>query len=165
MEFEFLLDPKDEHWVGIEDPMGCARVVEEWWESNCTKKGPRPAIVIKIPEIVGSRNPKITMRWMSNDWFSIGLEKSKNGETWEWLWRRTGHYSFDKTFTIDLDPAYQYYRVHFEDGDLGFEYTRVFKRCKVSYEEVFPIEYIAAGIAVILLVGGIYYIGKTQKWW
>jgi hypothetical protein len=134
-EFEFLLDPKDKHWVRLDDPRGCARDIGNWWESNCIGKGTRPTIVIRIPEILGSKNPKITIRWYSNDWHYIGIDKSKDGVTWEKVWGRADHYKFDETHTIDLDPTCQYYRIHFADGNLKHEVTRVFKRCKVSYEE------------------------------
>jgi hypothetical protein len=96
---------------------------------------PRPYIDIKIPELQGSRGGKIKIRWYSNDWHYIGLSKSADGVNFKEVWGRAAHYTFDETYSIDLDPNCLFYRIHFEDGNLDYEVTGVYKDVEV---EIYP---------------------------
>jgi len=122
------LEPTDPHWVRLNNPDKTARELDNWWENN-SKKGQQRATIdirIKIPEAVFA---KIKIKWRTKGWHDIGLSKSKDGKTFERIFSRTGGSSdfIDHIHEIDLDPEYEYYRIHFVDGDLDWEVARVHK--------------------------------------
>jgi hypothetical protein len=105
------------------------------WEARtpyADKTAPRPYIDIKIPELNGSAGGKIKIRWYSNDWHYIGIDKSADGVNFTNVWGRAAHYTFDEVYIIDLDPNCIYYRIHFEDGNLDYEVTGVYKDVEVE---------------------------------
>ena len=125
------LEPTDPHWIRLNDPDNVARDIGEWWENNATSRDKRRATIdIKIPEVIGVGG-KARIRWYSNDWHYIGLSKSKDGKAFTEIWGRSGHYTFDQTHEIELDPECEYYRIHFSDGNGGGELTRVYKDIEV----------------------------------
>lgn len=131
------LDPSDPHWVNLVDPLKRATDLGDRWRSNCPlRSDPRPYIIIKIPEILNKFDPKITIRWASNDWHGIGVSKSKDQSTWTPLWQRREHYVyvFDESYTIPLDPTCEYYKIDFMDGNYSSEWTDVYKKCILTYE-------------------------------
>lgn len=129
------LEPMDAHWVRINDPSAVAKDIGEWWENNKVGAQPSATIDIKIPEVIGVGG-KAKIRWYSNDWHGIGLYKSKDGVTFTPIWTRSAHYRFDHTIEIELDPAYEFYRIYFSDGRGSGEKTRVHKNVEVILAEV-----------------------------
>ena len=128
------LDPADSHWVGINDPDGVATDTGAWWENNAIVSETRATIDIRIPEILGMAGAKARIRWSSNDWHHIGLYKSNDGgATFVPIWTRGMHFTFDEIHDIDLDPACEYYRISFADGNLAWEITSVYKSVGIFF--------------------------------
>jgi len=128
------LTPSDPHWVGLGNGKYAVELADRWEARTpyADKTAPRPYIDIKIPELNGSAGGKIKIRWYSNDWHYIGIDKSADGVNFTNVWGRAAHYTFDEVYIIDLDPNCIYYRIHFEDGNLDYEVTGVYKDVEVE---------------------------------
>lgn len=131
---DFRIEPADPRWLRHDDPDGRMFDGGEYWISNALGGQTRPTIFLKIPEIIGSTNPKLTFTWETNDWYSVVVKKSKDDITYETIWGVGNHARTGGTPTIDLDPECQYYSFHFADGDLEFEWTRLYKSATLEYE-------------------------------
>lgn len=130
---DFILTSTDFHWVALNDPSKVASETTDWWTNNCIGAAcTRATIDIRIPEILGSLNPVASIRWKSNDWHYIGIDKSRDGINYEYLWGRAAHYTFDETIKVNLDPNCQYYRLYFGDGNLSGETTSIGKNIHVE---------------------------------
>jgi hypothetical protein len=127
--FTIILDPSDPHWIRLGNGKYAVDLADRWEARTpfSDYRAPRPYIDIKIPELQGSTGGKITIRWYSNDWHYIALQKSADGTNFTTVWERNAHYTFDEAYTLDLDPNCQYYRIHFQDGNYDYEVTGVYK--------------------------------------
>jgi len=132
--FTIILAPSDPHWIRLGNSKYAVELADRWEARTpySDYTAPRPYIDIKIPELQGSGGGKITIRWYSNDWHYIALKKSADGTNFTTVWERNAHYTFDEAYTLDLDPNCQYYRIHFEDGNLDHEVTGVYKKVDVE---------------------------------
>jgi hypothetical protein len=170
-KFTIKLTSSDPHWVKLGNGKYAVELADRW-EARTPRSdytAPRPYIDIKIPELKGTKGGKIKIRWYSNDWHYIGLDKSADGVNFTYVWGRNAHYTFDEAYYIDLDPNCIYYRIHFMDGNLDYEVTGVYKDVEVEiYEaeqppappaEQVPLEWwiiaAAAGCAAVAATAGI----------
>jgi len=169
-KFTIKLTSSDPHWVRLGNGKYAVELADRWEARTpySDYTAPRPYIDIKIPELKGTRGGKIKIRWYSNDWHYIGLDKSADGVNFTNVWGRNAHYTFDESYTLDLDPNCIYYRIHFEDGNLDYEVTGVYKDVEVEiYEaeqppspaEQVPLEWwiiaAAAGCAAVAVTAGV----------
>ena len=133
---EFRIDPADPRWLRHRDPDSVMTDRGEFWESNAVGAHQRrPTIFLRIPEILGAIEPKLTFTWETNNWFAIVVSKSRDDVTYETIYHESGHPAHAKeTPTIDIDPLCEYYSIHFADGNLHFEWTRLYKHAMLEYD-------------------------------
>lgn len=129
-----VIDLVNDHHVEVVDPYGCITIEKDWIKVNCTHNQTRPEIILKIPEIMNTINPKMIIRTQfSGGWNELKILKNSHNR-WITIFDTESCCSFTKEYTIYLDTKCYEYKIVPIDGGGIYEYIKIFRSVVIEYQ-------------------------------